>query len=269
LDSNLIPNSKNGTAFALSFQTGSIGMAIESTETNYAMLTEKPDEGSQAAKYDLLPGDYVIRVGNVNLANSGYNGVEGFQKARNQQSGPHNIIFFRFEDNHQFGQINDAGIVTLPLAAAGNNSARDPAVEAEEEDHSERPRLQCPKGKDEDKDTESDGDSAVPAENRAAPAPPIIDSVSNPQKASSRRRRESATTRNIFAYSSAVYSLALSIDTNGAWKEDGCHISYHDLQDFGWNRLSNQVGFGVWCCPHVTSLQDTEHDFNTFSLLSH
>ena len=112
---NLTPHHRqNGTAFALTFVDGSLGLALVPTAFGYAMLSDYPDPGSQASKYDLLPGDYVIAIGVYPLAKPGYMGVDGVVTALGLLQRPVRIAFFRFDFNKAFGKSTGIDLGRLP-----------------------------------------------------------------------------------------------------------------------------------------------------------
>ena len=93
-DLNLTPqHNVNGSAFALTFDDGSLGLSLVPTTYGYAMISEPAEVGSQAGKYDLLPGDYVIAVGKFPLAKPGYMGVDGIVAALGQLAPTPHCIF--------------------------------------------------------------------------------------------------------------------------------------------------------------------------------
>jgi hypothetical protein len=117
-DLNLTPQHNiNGTAFALTFRDGPLGLALVPTTYGFAMISDPPDAGTQGANYDLLPGDYVIAVGKFPLAKPGYIGVDGIVAALGQLTRPLRIAFFRFDFNKAHGRSGQTtGLGILPSA---------------------------------------------------------------------------------------------------------------------------------------------------------
>ena len=261
LDKDLSPSLTNGMEFNLTFQNAEIGISIESTTNNYAMLRDWPYPETQAAKYDLVPGDYIIKVGTKDLGTSDYNdtAVQAFKEAWQQQNKPLNIVFFRFNVNTQFGRKTGNNVATDTRAAAveegGAAALSSTGFEGNESEESDDLEMTLENSEDEKEEEEDEGGTFTGGGSLAA-----------------------AKTRNIFAFSSALYALALSIDsvqedseshhlryTKAAWSADGKHVRHNDLHDYGWKELKDTAGASVWCCPHVTDQQAMKHNFNTFS----
>eukprot|EP00946_MAST-07B_sp_MAST-7B-sp1_P004817 g4817.t1 len=123
-DLNLTPqHNVNGSAFALTFDDGSLGLSLVPTTYGYAMISEPAEVGSQAGKYDLLPGDYVIAVGKFPLAKPGYMGVDGIVAALGQLTRPLRIAFFRFDFNKAHGRSGQ----TTPLGVLPQDRSEPPS----------------------------------------------------------------------------------------------------------------------------------------------